>query len=503
MVPELRIRTVNEAAIRPGGRFVLYWMVAHRRLRWNFALQRACEEARRLRLPLMVFEPLRAGHRWASARFHQFVLQGMRDHAEALRRGPARYLPYVEPEPGAGKGLLRHLAEGAALVVTDDYPAFFLPGMVRSAGEALDVRLEAVDSNGLLPIRAPEREFTTAYSFRRGLQKMLPAHLLQTPEPDPLGNGLPEWPGGAGADPLRLPSLAGPAGASEPGGPAVRWKEADLDRLLSDGGLSGLPIDLDVGPTALPGGPVAARRALVAFVEERLHRYGEDRNHPDRVGGSGLSPWLHWGHLSPHEVFDAVAGREGWTPLRLADRADGKRHGWWGMSESTEAFLDELVTWREIGFNTCVARPDDYFRYTSLPEWARTTLAEHAEDARPHLYDLERFDAAETHDPLWNAAQRQLRGEGVIHNYLRMLWGKKILEWSPSPEAALDVMIELNNRYALDGRDPNSWSGIFWVLGRYDRGWPERPVYGKVRSMSSDSTRRKVDLNQYLERYGL
>jgi deoxyribodipyrimidine photo-lyase len=238
-------------------------------------------------------------------------------------------------------------------------------------------------------------------------------------------------------------------------------------------------------------------------MREGLHRYGSERNHPDEGASSGLSPWLARGHLSSNEVFDAVTRMEGWTPLRISGHADGKRHGWWGLSESSESFLDQLVTWREIGFNMCKVRPGDYDRYDSLPQWALATLAEHADDPRPHCYELEGFDEARTHDPIWNAAQRQLQRDGVIQNYLRMLWGKKILEWSPSPQEALEVMIELNNRYALDGRDPNSYSGIFWVLGRYDRGWPERSIYGKIRSMSSDSTRRKVRLAKFLECYGV
>ncbi len=172
------------------------------------------------------------------------------------------------------------------------------------------------------------------------------------------------------------------------------------------------------------------------------------------------------------------------------------------MAASAEAFLDQLVTWRELGYNMCVHRPD-YDRYESLPDWARATLELHAPDRRDPTYTLDQFAAAETHDPVWNAAQRQLVRDGALHNYLRMLWGKKILEWTESPREALDVMIELNNRYALDGRDPNSYSGIFWMLGRYDRAWgPERPIFGKIRYMSSDSTIRKLKMKQYLERYG-
>jgi deoxyribodipyrimidine photo-lyase len=171
------------------------------------------------------------------------------------------------------------------------------------------------------------------------------------------------------------------------------------------------------------------------------------------------------------------------------------------MSPSAEGFLDQAVTWRELGFNFC-SRRDDYDRFESLPDWAKTTLARHAADPRTEVYDLDTFSASATHDPLWNAAQTQLRREGRIHNYMRMLWGKKILEWTRSPEEAAEIMIALNDRYALDGRDPNSYSGIFWVLGRYDRPWgPERPIFGTVRYMSSANTARKFDVRGYLRRY--
>ena len=171
------------------------------------------------------------------------------------------------------------------------------------------------------------------------------------------------------------------------------------------------------------------------------------------------------------------------------------------MSEAAEAFLDQLVTWREVGFNMAANRAD-HREFESLPDWAQRTLAEHAGDPRPHLYTLDEFESASTADELWNAAQRQLRREGVIHNYLRMLWGKKILEWTRTPREAAHFMIELNNRYALDGRDPNSYSGIYWCLGRYDRPWgPERPVFGKVRYMTSTNTARKFRVKEYVARY--
>jgi deoxyribodipyrimidine photo-lyase len=163
--------------------------------------------------------------------------------------------------------------------------------------------------------------------------------------------------------------------------------------------------------------------------------------------------------------------------------------------------LDQLITWRELGLNMC-ARREDYDRYESLPLWAQKTLSDHAHDRRPYKYTAEQFESGKTHDPLWNAAQMQLVREGRLHNYLRMLWGKKILEWSGSPPEALRIMIELNNKYGLDGRDPNSYSGIFWVLGRYDRPWgPERPIFGKIRYLSSENTARKIRVKNFIKKY--
>ncbi len=185
----------------------------------------------------------------------------------------------------------------------------------------------------------------------------------------------------------------------------------------------------------------------------------------------------------------------------MAEKANGSSEGWWGAREEVESFLDEVITWRELGYNMCWQR-DDYDQYESLPTWAQKTLSEHAKDHRSHVYSLDECEAAATHDELWNAAQRQLTSEGSIHNYLRMLWGKKILQWSASPREALDVMIELNNKYALDGRNPNSYSGIFWVLGRYDRAWgPERPIFGKIRYMTTENTARKVKVKDYVKKY--
>jgi len=460
-------------------------MIAIRRATWNFALQRAVEHAVRLGRPLVVLEALRAGYQWASERLHAFVIDGMADNARTFAGRPVTYLPYVEPEPGAGKGLLGALAQRAFVVVTDDAPVFFLPRMVAAAAARLPVLLESVDGNGLLPLAATEAVFPTAFAFRRLLQDVLPAHLEDAPAPDPL----------AGVHLPRLETL--------PGGISRVWPAAPTALLEGDReALAALPIDHRVGRVAATRGGSSAGLALLgSFLEERLAGYAEDRNQPEQEGTSGLSPYLHFGHVSAHEVFEAVARREEWTAERLASRASGKRAGWWGMSAAAEAFLDQLVTWRELGFNFAGKRNDGE-RYESLPPWARATLERHARDPRTRAYGAEQLENAATHDPLWNAAQVQLVREGRIHNYLRMLWGKKILEWSPTPRHALEVMLELNNRYALDGRDPNSASGICWCLGRYDRPWgPERAIFGTVRYMSSENTARKLRVAEYIARY--
>ncbi|MGK4000551.1 deoxyribodipyrimidine photolyase [Sorangium sp. So ce1024] len=501
-VPDLRIRTRNAMPVREGGDHVLYWMIASRRTRHNFGLERAIAWARELDRPLVVLEALRCGYRWASDRLHRFVIDGMADNARRFAAAGALYHPYVEPADGAGKGLLGALAARACVVVTDDYPCFFLPRMVASAARQVPVRLEQVDSNGLLPVRAADRVFTTARSFRIFWQRVIGEHLAALPAADPLG--------GARLRPA----------APLPRAIARRWPSASPALLGGDpAALAALPIDHAVPPVPLRGGPEAAGEELARFVAERLPRYLDERDHPDAGAASGLSPYLHFGHLAAHEVFAAVARRERFRRDRLGragggeKRPSGSREGFWGMSPSTEAFLEQLVTWRELGFNAFAlgaAEGDgprlswkrDPTDYESLPDWALATLKKHERDRRPRVYSIEALAAAATDDRIWNAAQVELLREGRIHNYLRMLWGKKILEWTPTPREALEVMVELNNRYALDGRDPNSYSGIFWVLGRYDRAWgPEREIFGTVRYMSSANTARKLHLKEYLARY--
>ncbi len=484
-VPPDRVRVVVDRPPRPAGEFVLYWMIAQRRLGWNFALDRAIAWAEELGKPLVVLEALRCDYRWASDRIHRFVLDGMAENARRAVGKRILYIPYVEPASGAGKGLLRALSQRAAVIVTDDFPCFFLPHMVDGAARQVECRLEAIDGNGLLPLSATDAASPTAYAFRRILQKRLPEFLESMPAAAPL-------------DSLAVPVLE----KLLVKGGALPWAGAS-DELLagSPAALAALPIDHSVRPGVVRGGSAAAEAHLSTFLYQKLVLYAENRNHPDEEGASGLSPYLHFGQISVHQVLHEVAAVERWSPEDVAAGASGARAGWWRMSPPAEGFLDQLVTWREVGYHFCHHRPD-YDRYESLPPWALATLAKHSGDLRSPRYELDDLAAAQSYDPLWNAAQRQLAFEGRIHNYLRMLWAKKVLEWSATPQEALAALIELNNRYALDGRNPNSYSGIFWCFGRFDRPWgPERPIFGTVRYMSSANTARKLHLKDYLARH--
>ena len=482
-IPAPRVRRVNDRPLDPDGAFVLYWMTAARRLRWNFALQHAVDLANELRRPLVVFEPLRCNYRWASDRLHRFVLDGMAANAKGAAQTRITYYPYLEPAPDAARGLLAALATCACAIVTDWYPAFFLPRLIEAGGRASRVRLEAIDGNGIIPLAEHGKAFTSARSYRAFVQRELRAHLQRLPDEDPLRR------------------LAVDDRRAIPDAIYRRWPAVPPALLDHGASLRMLPIDHDVAPASMTGGSAAAARGLRRFVGRNLAPYAECHNHPDDDCTSRLSPYLHFGHISAHEVFASIMTAERWTTRKLARRGGGARAGWWGVSPSAEGFLDQLIVWRELAFNGCEWLPR-YADYGSLPAWARGTLEAHAADPRRHRYSFESLAAAATHDEVWNAAQRQLRAEGWLHGYLRMLWGKKILEWAPDGGAALEWMESLMNRHALDGRDPNSYAGYTWVLGRYDRPWPERPVFGTVRAMTSESAKRKLRLRQLLKKYG-
>jgi deoxyribodipyrimidine photo-lyase len=462
------------------GDYVLYWMQMFRRLQRNHALDHALACARDLGKPLVVYEGLRLDYPWASHRLHRFLLEGMQDNRAAAARLGLSYWPFVETPASPARGLLAGLAARAAVVVTDDFPCFIVPGQTHALAARSDVRIVAVDANGVVPLAELGAAPTAAAHLRPRLHRAFAQ----------------AWAQRAAARP-RVSAVAA-RGVDPP------FEVADLDDL--DRLLAATAVDPTVPPVpATPGGARAARRRLDAFVGHRLHGYAEGRSAPrppEDGHASGLSPYLHFGHISIEEVVERVlATVPGWSPAALGVDAAGRREGFFCRDADVNAFLDEALTWRDVGFVWHRTRaPDTASLARALPAWALATLRAHAADRRAHTYTLDEWETGETHDPLWNAAQRELVVRGTIHNYLRMLWGKKVIEWSRDPEEAYRTLVHLNNRYALDGRDPNSWTGILWCFGLFDRPWaPERKVLGTVRYMSSENTARKFRLGPYLD----
>ncbi|MCS7237564.1 MAG: deoxyribodipyrimidine photolyase [Thermoguttaceae bacterium] len=481
--PPERILWTNGQKPRPDGACVVYWMTAFRRLGWNFALDRAVAWAEKTHKPLLIVETWSPCFPWSSERQWAFVAQGMKEKIGLTRHGLARYYPVVETKSGELIRIFRRVGTQAVCVVTDFYPLRAWRKQLTEVAAAVPVLVEAVDSNGLVPLAVCDRIFARAFDFRRFWQKNFRRFYAVQPSESPLKRL-----SAGGELPREMAALLSPV--------VARTKEFLEDRRL----WTKLPFACDVPPVDMPGGTAPARDRLERFILKHLATYARDRNHPDLQATSGLSPYLHHGFISAQEVFAAVTAVERWTADRPTRPASGQV-GFFGMGEGAEVFLDQLLTWREIGFNFAFLS-DTYDRFDSLPGWAQETLKEHAGDPRPYLYTKEALEAAATVDPLWNAAQNELRTTGILHNYMRMLWGKKILEWTADPQEALERMIDLNNTFGLDAEDPNSYSGIFWILGRYDRPWgPERPIFGNVRYMSTDAAARKLKVKSYVARY--
>ena len=506
-IRDARVRAANDRQPDADGEYVLYWCSMYRRLTHNHALDYALHWARQLKKPLVVYEGLKLDAPWSSARFHQFLLEGMRDNAATAKARGLTYWPFVETPEDNGHGLVRRLCERACLLVVDDYPQYIVPAHNRAIAASVDVPVYCVDGNSVVPLSLLGPATAAAAHLRPKIHKLFAE----------------AWASRSIAE----PNFAGLAGAPKP--PFTLWQPPkDLGEFVR-----GLPVDQSVPPVpGASGGTADAARSLKAFVGSKLAKYGAERSVPDapeRSAASGLSWHLHYGHLSIEQVV-AAALPDGWTEGDINTKARNK-DDFYCRDAGVNKYLDEAITWRDVGHQWNFARsraatggtnrswqdagecPSFNFETYDfsplsargtldavLPDWAKATLAKHAGDRREHIYDLERFENADTHDELWNAAQRELVASGRIQNYLRMLWGKKVLEWSGSPEEGYRILEHLNNKYALDGRDPNSYSGMLWCFGLFDRYWPpEREVLGNIRYMSSENTAKKFKLGPYFE----
>ena len=461
-IDSARIHALNEVPFPASGRdFVLYWCMINQRAEHNPALETAIALGNHLGLPVLCYQALRPDYPHASDRFHRFVLEGLAEFGERLE---ARGIPYwleLPRTPQQHQKRFEAFGRRAAVVVTDFFPAYIIPGHLRGAAKVLDAPLIAVDASCVVPMRCIVAKQVGAYALRPKLRKLWPAYLRVLPQ----GRSVRHAAVARRID-LEVPRIT------------------DVAKEIS--ALEHYAIDHTVRPIdARPGGRKAALANLRIFVDKQLPRFDTARNEPGEQGQSGLSPALHFGTLFAGEVAEACLETHG---------AD---------NPNVQSFLEELLVRRELSFNYCLYTPvPDQLKFSSLPPWAQKTLNDHAEDPRDARYSLAQMDEGHTTDPLWNAAQRELRDYGRIHGYLRMLWGKKILEWSPTPLEALARMAHLNDRYALDGRDAVSVANFMWVLGLHDRPFQERKVIGKVRPMSSKRTAEKYDLEPYLERYG-
>ena len=466
------------------GDYILYWMQINRRTQYNYALEYAVALANKYDKPLLIYESVMVNYPWASDRFHAFLLEGMKEHLDKLKETGVNHYCYAERESDTVKESFYELAGNAVTVVADEYPVYIIrENNEKMAGE-IDVPYVSIDSNGIIPLKVTDKDPYSAYLFRKVMQEHFLEAYTHPPKKDPI-------------DDLENHNVA-----SLPGGFEDKYPRADKNLEDIPGFISELDIDHNIGITDLRGTRQYALGKLGDFIAHGLSRYDEERNDPDADAASGLSPWLHFGLISEYEIVKAVLDHqpEGWDLDDITPN-NGKNSGFFNGDPNVESFLDEVITWREVGFHFAHHRPD-YDQFESLPDWVHKTLSKHQDDEREWIYELEEFAQSQTHDEIWNAAQTQLRETGIMQNYLRMLWGKKIIEWTKDYRTALDYMIELNNRYALDGRDPNSYSGIFWCFGRFDRAWQERPIYGKLRYMTSESIRKKLKLDRYLEKYG-
>ena len=446
-IQEERVQHLNEAEVRDG-EYVLYWVQSSQRAEYNHALEYAVQRANDLSQRLLVVFGLMDDYPEANLRHYTFMLEGLKEVQEDLkRRGIKLVFRHGSPDEVALEA-----ADDASLIVTDR--GYMRPQREwrKNVAERAGCRMIQVESDVVVPVElASDKAETAARTLRPKINKHLERFLIKldtTPVEKQSTN--------MEADGLDL---------------------SDLDSVLGE-----LDLDRSVEPLShtYHGGTFQAKKTLDDFIENRFDSYTGNRNQPQTDDVSHMSKYLHFGQISP--VYIA---------LKIQDAKASK--------EDKESYLEELIIRRELPINFVYYTPD-YDSYSCLSRWAKETLEEHKDDVREYVYTRQQLEDAETHDEYWNAAMREMRYTGYMHNYMRMYWGKKILQWSNTPEYAYRTTLYLNNKYFLDGRDPNSFANVAWIFGIHDRGWTEREVFGKVRYMSAGGLERKTKPEQYVEK---
>jgi deoxyribodipyrimidine photo-lyase len=442
IAPE-RVQLVS--AGKDAGGPVVYWMTREHRVADNWALLMAQNIALEHKRPLVVVFCLVADYPGANIRHYGFMLKGLQEVEQNLAK---LKIPFVLLEGAPPETLPHFLATiKGSFLVTDFDPLHIKRSWQKEVAARTECFLYVVDGHNIVPCRhvSPKQEYA-AYTLRPKIKKLLPDFLCDLPVlvPHP---------------------VAGRAGSAAP----VDWQKARNH--VADHSVP----EVDW----LVGGEEAALEKTRRFLKEGLQTYNRNRNDPNLEGQSNISPYLHFGQIAPQRV----------ALLVNTAKADAREK---------EAFLEELIVRRELADNFCYYNAN-YDRIEGFPEWAGKTLDDHRPDKREYRYSRQKLESGRTHDDLWNAAQQEMVVRGKMHGYMRMYWAKKILEWSSSPEKAMAAAIYLNDRYELDGRDPNGYAGIAWSIGGvHDRAWPERPIYGKVRFMSYGGCARKFDVKKYI-----
>ncbi|XDD45473.1 deoxyribodipyrimidine photolyase [Leptospira sp. WS39.C2] len=481
-----RVRVCNEKPIDANKPYVLYWMQAYRRFDANHAFSHAVQLAKELKKELIVYEGLRMDYPWNSERIHQFILEGMFENQTRADELGIQYWPFVETSENSGKGLLKDICKDAAVVVTDDFPCFIIPKQTSQLAKKIQCQLLSIDGNSIIPLSRFPKQASAARILRLWIHKE-----IQKDFPNP---NVTIW---------KKEDLMGVKGNSKTN------PKIGLPKSISEV-IKRIPFQNQVSPVKnVKGGRKEALRFLDEFLKQKLNLYLTKRSEPNRpelTATSGLSPYLHFGWIGLEEIFYAVlkhSTKGKWNPERMSHEKPGDRENFYSPSVACNHFLDELITWRDIGYLFFWKDKPENINLNHLPDWVKANFVKHNNDHKEYLYTLEQFESAKTHDEIWNAAQTELVHTGRMHNYMRMLWGKKVIEWSKSYEEAFQILEHLNNKYAYDGRNPNSYTGILWCFGLFDRPWfPERNVFGNVRFMSSESTKKKFKLNSYLEYIG-
>ncbi|MFA9461702.1 deoxyribodipyrimidine photo-lyase [Thiohalorhabdus sp. Cl-TMA] len=447
MVAPERIHEPGPGAPRQG-RYVLYWMQQAQRAFDNAALDHAVVRANALRIPVVVVFGLTADYPEANLRHYAFLLEGLAETAGDLKERGIAFVPLLRQPPEAALSLA---GEAALLVCDRGYLRHQRRWREQVAVEA-PCPVTEVETEAVVPVEtASDKAETAARTLRPKIRRLREQFLAARESVEPL---VTDRPSGMEGD-FRVEQAADV-----------------LDRL---------PLDRSVPPVSdLRGGYGEARRHLGQFIRDHLRGYADRSSDPVAEATSHLSPYLHFGQIGPIEVARAIQGAE-------ADEGD------------REAYLEQFIVRRELTFNHAWFNAD-YDRYAGLPAWARETLRHHAADPRDPCYGPEQLEQAQTGDPYWNAAMTDMRTRGFMPNYMRMYWGKKVLEWMADPETAFATLLALNNKYFLDGRDPSSYANVAWCFGLHDRGWPERPVFGKVRYMNARGLRRKFAIDTYVRR---